>query len=216
MDKPDHANCPATAGISCESDLRGLYGEPSQLARLKQLDHLDPHCRHFIAHAPFLVIASVGAGGGVDASPRGDAPGFVTVEDERSLLIPDRLGNNRLDTMSNLLANPEVGLIFMIPGVDETLRVNGRAELVKDAALLARMEVQGKQPKSAIRVRVRETFLHCGKALKRARLWSDDYRVAKGTIPSLGRMIVEQTRPQGITVEEADRRVEEGYKTRMY
>ena len=197
-------------------NLRGLYGEPTTLARLKQLDRLDAHCQNFIAHAPFLVIASGNTAGALDASPRGDAPGFVKVEDERTLLIPDRPGNNRLDTLSNLQANPEVGMIFLIPGVDETLRVNGRAELVTDSAVLATLAAQGKLPKSAVRVRVREAFLHCGKALKRSRLWSEDYKVAKGTIPSLGRMIVEQVKPPGVSVEEAEQRVEESYQTRMY
>lgn len=209
MDKPSDTAASAP-------DLRGLYGEPSAMARLKQLDHLDHHCRNFIIHSPFLVIASAGAGGGLDASPRGDAPGFVKVEDERTLLIPDRPGNNRLDTLSNLLTSPEIGLIFFIPGVDETLRVNGRVEMVTDPAVLAIMEAQGKQPKTALRVRVREVFLHCGKALKRSRLWSEDYKVAKGTIPSLGRMIVEQAKPPGVSVEEAEKRVEESYRTRMY
>jgi PPOX class probable FMN-dependent enzyme len=209
MNKPDES-------AACSTDLRGLYGEPSQLARLKQLDRLDKHCRTFIAHAPFLVIASAGADGGLDASPRGDAPGFVTVEDDRSLLVPDRPGNNRIDTLSNLQTNPEVGLLFLIPGIDETLRVNGRAELVTDPTILAAMTAQGKQPKSALRVRVREAFLHCGKALKRARLWSDDHKPATGAIPSLGRMIVEQVNPPGVSVEEAERRVDESYRRRMY
>lgn len=197
-------------------DLRGLYGEPTALARLKQLDRLDKHCRNFIGHSPFMVMASAGGDGALDASPRGDAPGFVAIEDDRTLLIPDRPGNNRIDTLSNLQANPEVGLIFFIPGVDETLRVNGRAELVTDPAALATLTAQGKAPKSALRVRVREAFLHCGKALKRSRLWSDDYRVAKGTIPTLGRMIVEQVNPPGVSVEEAEKRVEESYRTRLY
>ncbi|MSP87765.1 MAG: pyridoxamine 5'-phosphate oxidase family protein [Alphaproteobacteria bacterium] len=209
MGKPDDTT-------ACVPGLRDLYGESTTLARLKQLDRLDTHCRNFIAHSPFLMMASAGANGALDASPRGDAPGFVAVEDDRSLLIPDRPGNNRLDTLSNLQANPEVGLIFLIPGVDETLRVNGRAELVADSAVLVTLAAQGKLPKSAVRVRVREAFLHCGKALKRSRLWSEDYKVAKGTIPSLGRMIVEQVKPPGVSVEEAEQRVEESYRTRMY
>jgi hypothetical protein len=209
MDKPSDP-------IACESELRGLYEAPTTLARLKQLDHLDRHCRNFIACSPFLVMASVASGGGADVSPRGDAPGFVLVEDDRTLVIPDRPGNNRLDTMSNLLTNPEVGLLFLIPGVDETLRVNGRAAIVTEPDLLAGMAVQGKPPTSAVRIAVREAFLHCGKALKRARLWSDDFKAPKGAIPSLGRMIVEQVKPPGVSVEEAERRVEESYRTRMY
>jgi hypothetical protein len=131
-------------------------------------------------------------------------------------VIPDRPGNNRLDTMSNLTHAPEVGLIFFIPGIDETLRINGTASLTRDPAVLARAAVNGKTPKLGIQVEVREAFLHCGKALKRSRLWGENYKVDAKAFPSLGRMIVEQVKPQGITVEEADRRVEDGYKNRLY
>ncbi len=201
---------------SDEFGLRALYPQVSELARLKQLDRLDKHCRNFIARSPFLVIGSTRLGAGTDVSPRGDAPGFVQVIDDRTLVVPDRPGNNRLDTMSNLVHAPEVGLIFFIPGIDETLRVNGTASLTRDEAVLARAVVSGKRPNLAIRVVVREAFLHCGKALKRARLWQDDYRVDARTFPSLGRMIVEQVRPKDVTVEDAEARVEDSYKNRLY
>jgi PPOX class probable FMN-dependent enzyme len=204
-----------------ETGLRALFPSVSELARLKQLDRLDQHCRNFIARSPFLVIGSTRAassqsGGGTDVSPRGDAPGFVQVVDDTTLIIPDRPGNNRLDTMSNLVHEPDVGLIFFIPGIDETLRVNGTASLTQDEALLARAEVNGKRPKLAIRVAVREAFLHCGKALKRSRLWQQDYRVDPKTFPSLGRMIVDQVRPDGLTVDDAEKRIEDAYKNRLY
>ena len=202
--------------ICDETSLRTLYGEPSELARLKQLDHLDPHCRRFIGLSPFLVIGTTRPGTGTDVSPRGDAPGFVQVIDDRTLAIPDRLGNNRVDTMSNLVHEPAVGLIFFIPGIDETLRVNGTGSLSRDPALLQAMAVNGKLPKLAIKVSVREAFLHCGKALKRSKLWGDDFKVAPKNFPSLGRIIVEQVKPTNITVEEADARVEDGYKNRLY
>lgn len=202
--------------ICDEASLRTLYGEPSELARLKQLDHLDPHCRRFIGLSPFLVIGTTRPGTGTDVSPRGDAPGFVQVIDDRTLAIPDRLGNNRVDTMSNLVREPAVGLIFFIPGIDETLRVNGTGSLSRDPALLQAMAVNGKLPKLAIKVSVREAFLHCGKALKRSKLWHDDYKIAPKSFPSLGRIIVEQVKPKNITVEEADARVEDGYKNRLY
>jgi uncharacterized protein len=202
--------------ICDEASLRTLYGEPSELARLKQLDHLDPHCRRFIGQSPFLVIGTTRPGAGTDVSPRGDAPGFVQVIDDRTLAIPDRLGNNRVDTMSNLVHEPAVGLIFFIPGIDETLRVNGTGSLSRDPALLQAMAVNGKLPKLAIKVSVREAFLHCGKALKRSKLWGDDYKIAPKSFPSLGRIIVEQVKPKNITVEEADARVEDGYKNRLY
>jgi PPOX class probable FMN-dependent enzyme len=213
MDRIDDAR---SGRIGDETSLRALYDAPSGLARLKQLDRLDKHCRHFISLSPFLVIGSTRPGQGADVSPRGDAPGFVRVIDDRTLVIPDRPGNNRLDTMSNLTHAPEVGLIFFIPGIDETLRINGAAALTRDGDVLAKAAVNGKIPKLGIQVAVREAFLHCGKALKRSRLWSQDYKVDARTFPSLGRMIVEQVNPPDITVEEADRRVEDGYKNRLY
>jgi uncharacterized protein len=204
------------AAINDEVQLRGLYQEPMELALLKQLDRLDDHCRNFIAHSPFVVIGSTRAGRGTDVSPRGDAPGFARVLDANTIAIPDRPGNNRLDTMSNIMADAEIGLLFFIPGIDETLRVNGRARLSRDPALLAAAAVNGREPRLVIVVTVREAFLHCGKALKRSRLWHDDYRVEKKNFPSLGRMIVEQTKPKQISVEQADAFIEDNYVTGLY
>jgi uncharacterized protein len=205
---------PAT--IDGETQLRGFYERPMELALLKQLDRLDSHCRNFLAHSPFVVIGSTRPGCGTDVSPRGDAPGFARVLDAHTIAIPDRPGNNRLDTMSNIVADAEVGLLFFIPGIDETLRVNGRARLSRDPTLLAAAAVNGREPRLVILVTVREAFLHCGKALKRSRLWHNDYRVDKKDFPSLGRMIVEQTKPKQITVEQADAFVEENYVTGLY
>jgi PPOX class probable FMN-dependent enzyme len=202
--------------ISDESSLRGLYQPAMELALLKQLDHLDPHCRNFLAHSPFCVIASTRPGKGTDVSPRGDAPGFVRVLDDNTLAIPDRPGNNRLDTMSNIVADAEVGLLFFIPGIDETFRINGTARLSQDRDLLAAAAVNGRDPRLVILVTVKEAFLHCGKALKRSKLWHDDYRIDKRDFPSLGRMIVEQTKPANLTVEQADDVVEEGYRNKLY
>ena len=209
-----------TAGSSTlvgeETALRGLYEPPRELAVLKQLDRLDAHCRNFLAHSPFAVIGSTRPGRGTDVSPRGDAPGFVRVLDEHTIAIPDRPGNNRLDTMSNIVADAEVGLLFFIPGIDETLRINGTARLSREPELLAASAVNGRTPRLIILVTVREAFLHCGKALKRSRLWQDDYRVDKRSFPSLGRMIVEQTKPASVTVEQADVFIEENYVTGLY
>ena len=130
-----------TANLDCigdEAALRGLYQPPMELALLKQLDRLDPHCRNFLAHSPFCVIASTRPGKGTDVGPRGDAPGFARVLDDYTIAIPDRPGNNRLDTMSNIVADAEVGLLFFIPGIDETLRINGTARLSYDPQLLPR------------------------------------------------------------------------------
>jgi PPOX class probable FMN-dependent enzyme len=208
-----------TANLDCVGDeaaLRGLYQPPMELALLKQLDRLDPHCRNFLAHSPFCVIASTRPGKGTDVSPRGEAPGFARVLDDYTIAIPDRPGNNRLDTMSNIVADAEVGLLFFIPGIDETLRVNGIAKLSRDPELLAAATVQGREPRLVILVTVREAFLHCGKALKRSRLWHDDYRVDKKSFPSLGRMIVEQTKPKDVTVEQAETFIAENYVTGLY
>ena len=208
-----------TANLDCVSDeaaLRGLYQPPMELALLKQLDRLDLHCRNFLAHSPFCVIASTRPQKGTDVSPRGDAPGFARVLDDYTIAIPDRPGNNRLDTLSNIVTDAEVGLLFFIPGIDETLRVNGVAKLSRDPDLLAAAAVEGREPRLVILVTVREAFLHCGKALKRSRLWHDDYRVDKKSFPSLGRMIVEQTKPKDVTVEQAETFIAENYVTGLY
>ena len=202
--------------VSDETALRGLYEPPMELAVLKQLDRLDAHCRNFLAHSPFAVIGSTRPGRGTDVSPRGDAPGFARVLDDNTIAIPDRPGNNRLDTMSNIVADAEVGLLFFIPGIDETLRINGTARLSYDPKLLAAAAVNGREPRLVILVTVREAFLHCGKALKRSKLWHGDYRVERQSFPSLGRIIVEQTKTPRLTVEEADAVVEDGYRNKLY
>ena len=194
--------------------LRQLHGEPSERARKKQLDRLDRHCRRFIELSPFLVMATADADGGCDASPKGDAPGFVLIEDDRTLLIPDRLGNNRLDGHMNILGNPHVGLIFFIPGVNETLRVNGRAAIVTEPTLLEGLAVQGKTPKTALRVHVEEAYLHCGKALIRSRLWNPETRIERSTLPSLGRMVADQI--EGVDVAESEARIEQAYRDELY
>ena len=146
----------------------------------------------------------------------GGVAGFVSVLDDHTIAIPDRPGNNRLDTLSNVVTEAEVGLLFFIPGIDETLRINGTAWLSQDPELLAAAAVNGREPRLVILVTVREAFLHCGKALKRSRLWHDDYRLDKQAFPSLGRMIVEQTKTARLTVEEAEAAVEDGYRNKLY
>ena len=175
--------------IADEAELRGHFREPSERVRKKAIPQLDRHCREIIKRSPFLCLATSDADGHADVSPRGDPPGFVTVADETTLLIPDRPGNNRLDSMANIVANPEVGLIFFIPGWDETLRVNGTADLVQDPEVLSTMEVNGHIPAVAIRVRVREAFLHCAKAIRRSRLWDRDAQIDRKELPGVGRMV---------------------------
>ena len=196
------------------AELREIYGEPAERARKKQLPRLEKHSRAFIALSPFLVIASADPEGRVDASPKGDAPGFVQVLDNETLLIPDRLGNNRVDTIGNLLASPGVGLIFFVPGLRETLRVNGRAQITSDPALLEPCAVNGKVPRSGILITADEVYFHCGKALIRSDLWNPDKHTAQSDFPSLGRVITEQIGEGSAEVEE--RATEERYRTRLY
>lgn len=183
---------PPMSRISNQEELRGLYKMPKGRPVDKQLDHIDPHDKRFIELSPFMIMASSNADGRADASPRGEAPGFVHVIDTHTLAIPDRPGNNRLDTMENLLENPEIGLIFLIPGVNETLRINGTAEIRDDDDLLTRFEVNGKRPATVIVVHVRETFLHCAKALMRSRIWENDAKHTERPLPTIGEMIRDQ------------------------
>jgi PPOX class probable FMN-dependent enzyme len=194
--------------------LREIYGAPSERAVNKEQRRFDRHCRDFIARSPFLVIASADPSGRCDASPKGDAPGFVQVVDDATLLIPDRLGNNRVDTLGNLVGRPGVGLIFFVPGVNETLRVNGRARVTTDPALLEPLAVNGKVPRSGILVAADEIYFHCGKALIRSDLWNPEKHIRRSEFPSLGRILADQI--GGIDVAEAERYTAESYKTRLY
>jgi uncharacterized protein len=195
-------------------ELRELYGPPGERSVKKQLTRFDKHCRAFIARSPFLVMASSDPSGRCDASPKGDAPGFVQVLDDQTLLIPDRLGNNRVDTIGNLLERPGVGLIFFVPGLNETLRVNGRARITTDPALLEPLAVNGKVPRSGILVAAEEVYFHCGKALIRSDLWNPEKQLSRSEFPSLGRILADQI--GGMSVEEAERATAESYRTRLY
>lgn len=203
--------------VTSEAELRALIGgEPSPLALAKEQNTLDVHCRNFIARSPFVVLATSNSAGQCDVSPKGDAPGFVLVLDEHRVLIPDRPGNKRLDGMRNLLQNPHVGLIFLIPGMEETLRVNGRGSIVRDAELLARCEVRGKVPTLGIGIEVEEAFIHCAKAFKRSGLWEPERWPTLEGMASPARMLFDHTRPPGTTVEELDRVLQDGYRQRLY
>ena len=178
--------------IETVEELRSSYGEPSERAVKKSLNRLDRHCRQFIELSPFVVLASAGADGRVDCSPRGDPAGFVAVLDDRTILLPDRRGNNRTDSLTNVLENPYVGMLFLIPGVDETLRLNGRAAVTTDPARLEPLAVNGRVPRSGLVVEVEEVFLQCTKALVRSRLWADETRVDRKTVlPSFGQMLAD-------------------------
>jgi PPOX class probable FMN-dependent enzyme len=170
--------------------LEQLYGAPSGAAVDKEVDYLHPHYQRLIAASPFFVLAT-GGPGGMDASPRGDAPGFVVVEDEKTLLIPDRRGNNRVDSLRNIIADPRVALLFLIPGCGETLRVNGRAEIRTDPGLLQRFSVEGKLPRTVIVVHVDTVFFQCARAIFRSKLWDPAQHVERTSLPSTGRIVAD-------------------------
>lgn len=173
--------------------LRLIYEPVHALAVTKQRSTLGPNAEAFIQRSPFLCIGTQGLEGRADVSPRGDAPGFVQILDAGTLAIPDRPGNNRLDTLENIMANPSVGLLFMIPGYDETLRVNGRARLSMQPDLLESMAVDGRRPRLAIVVEIDEVFLHCAKAFRRSHLWDPAHRQDRSDMPSLVKMILDDT-----------------------
>jgi PPOX class probable FMN-dependent enzyme len=201
-------------GITDASALRDFYGEISLMARAKELTRLDRHCRAFIALSPFLVLATSDAEGRLDASPRGDAPGFVLVLDDTTLLLPDRPGNNRVDSYNNIISNPGVATIFFVPGIEETLRVNGRARVTTDATLLAAAEAMGKVPRAGLLIAVEQAFFHCAKALRRSHLWDASRHVERRSFPSLGKIIADQTAQ--CSTEDAEARIEDGYRNRLY
>jgi PPOX class probable FMN-dependent enzyme len=202
--------------VTTLAELRALAGEPSELARKKQIDRLDAHCRDYIAHAPFLLIGTADAAGHCDVSPKGDAPGFVHVLDEHHLAIPDRPGNRRFDGLRNILENPHVGLIFLVPRYEETLRVNGRATITRDPELLARMEVAGKRPLLAIGVEVEEVFMHCAKAFKRSNLWQPERWPDISAMQPAACMLFDHAKPADMTVEQIAERLGVAYKTTLY
>ena len=200
--------------ITTLEELRGCYQPPLERSLRKSLTTLDGHMRRFISLSPFLCLGTSGAGGG-DVTPRGDTPGFVHVLDERTLLIPDWPGNNRLDSLTNVVANPNVVLLFFVPGVNETLRINGTGEITMDAAVLERWTTNGKHPRSALRVTVREAYLHCAKALIRSKLWGEDYRIERSELPSYAQMLKDQGATTD-TVEQVQAAIDESYTTRLY
>ena len=202
--------------VTSVEELRELLGEAREVSRRKEITALDEHCKAFIAHSPFVLIGTANALGQCDVSPKGDAPGFVRVLDDRTLLIPDRPGNRRFDGHRNILENPHIGLLFLIPNVRETLRINGRACLVRDEDLLASMAVQGKVPTLGIGVEVEECFLHCPKAFIRSSLWDAARAADARPIPSFARMIIDHAKLEGVTEAEYQRQQAENLKTQLY
>jgi uncharacterized protein len=203
--------------VTDKARIRTLVGgEPAEGAVRKQLAHIDEHAQEFLAQSPFCVLATAGADGRCDATPRGDEPGFARVVDDHTRAIPERPGNKRLDSLSNVLANPQVGLLFMVPGVTHTLRVNGTARIVADADFFDRMAVYGKPPVLALEVSVEELYFHCSKAFVRSRLWKPASWPESTELPTLGRVLRDQV---GLNDREAagvDERGSEEHRPNMF
>jgi len=178
--------------ITNEEDLRKLYGWPKGRAKIKVLSELEKHSKNFILHSPFFVMSTYDKNGRTDASPRGGNPGFVKILDNRTILIPDAKGNNRVDSLVNIVETGKVGCLFFIPGIDETLRINGKAVITTDAVYNEMFKEEKNPPKSFIKLKIDEAFLHCAKALMRSKLWSDAHRLSRPGFPTMGRMLNEQ------------------------
>jgi uncharacterized protein len=176
--------------ITARHRLRELIDEPDHLVANKAIDHIDDICRRFIAASPFVIVASRGRDGRLDISPKGDPAGFVSVLDKKTLAIPDRLGNNRLDTFENLLVHPEIALFFVIPGNGDTLRVSGKGKIVRDAELQNSLAVNGKAPNLVLIVDVEEAFTHCPKCVIRSRLWKPEEWPDRSDVPTLAEAMV--------------------------
>lgn len=196
-----------------EDRLREIYGEISPRAAVKVIDRLDKHCRDFIAASPFLVLAT-GDGTRLDVSPKGDPEGFVQVEDDKHLILPDRPGNNRLDGMLNLLRHPAVALIFLIPTVEETLRINGRAEISEDEDLRARCAINGRLPRTVLRIEVEEIFIHCGKALLRGGVWKPESWPTARPVATLYEVVRDHGQVEVVSTDQAY--IDESYRKTLY
>lgn len=205
----------ASGPIGCEADLRTAYGEATEDIRNKALRSIDRHARRFIELSPFMCIGSSRPNDLPDVSPRGGEPGFVHVLDDTHLAFPDRPGNNRLDTLTNIMHAPAVGLLFFVPGVDEMLRINGRATLTRRPDLMHRFTHDGKPPRAVIVVEALEVYLHCAKALKRADLWNPEKRIARSALPTYGQMIKDQYRPP-VPTDVIDKRLDEDAAENLY
>ncbi|WP_026690452.1 pyridoxamine 5'-phosphate oxidase family protein [Alteribacter aurantiacus] len=202
--------------IETEEQLRQLIGFPSKLVNKKVISYLDRNCLEFISHSPFLVMSTSDKYGFCDVSPRGDHAGFVQVINEKHLIIPERPGNKRIDSMRNLLSNSRIGLLFFIPGLGETLRVNGKASIVTDDDLLNKMAIKGKKPLLGIGVEVEECFIHCAKAFIRSGLWDPGSWTEKGLLPSASKMLFEHANLPNTSVDSIQDRLNESYSKRLY
>ncbi len=202
------------AKIESENALRALYPQTSKRAAAKEIPVLDQYCRDYVALSPFVLIGTQSGDGAGDVSPSGEKPGFVRVLDDATLAIPDRPGNNRLDTLTNIIENPSLALLFLVPGVNETLRINGRGEIRDDADLLALFEIDGKLPRTVLLVHVETAYMHCAKALMRSALWDGDSIIERSLLPSMSEWM--QAHNTLKVEHESTKAMEERYKSQLY
>ncbi|MBR9776749.1 MAG: pyridoxamine 5'-phosphate oxidase family protein [Cytophagales bacterium] len=202
--------------IETLEELRGVMGFPRELVQKKSINFIDEHCKSFIGKSPMLFISTANKEGSCDVSPRGDPAGFVDVLDEQYLVIPERPGNKRCDSLVNILSNPQVGLIFIIPGLKETLRINGKAILIRDKDLLQKYQVNGKNPEIGIIVEVEECFIHCAKAFLRSKLWEPEAWPDKEQFPFVAKVLADHINSSNFSKEEIQNVLEESYKKRLY
>lgn len=201
--------------ITTEAELRAIMGTPSEVVKNKTITVIDKHCRKFIEHSPFLTIASTNDKGETDVSPKGDPAGFVKVLDEKTLAIPERLGNKRADTFVNILHNSGIGLLFFIPGIKETLRVNGKAQIVTDLAIREQLKVKNRLPQFALIVQVEEAFMHCSKCMVRSKLWTAIDPDIRQKVPTLAEIIVDHAKLEA-PVDQVEMYLKESVKNQLY
>ncbi len=201
--------------ITTQDDLREIIGYPSEIVTRKTINYIDEHCRSFIENSPFITIATSDLNKNLDVSPKGDPAGFVKVLSDTMLAIPDRPGNKKADTLTNIIQNPHIGLIFLIPGINETLRVNGEAKIVTDKKVLELLSCNGKPPAIAIIVNVKEAFMHCAKCMIRSALWRKIEDTQERTVPSLAKALVDHGKLE-ITVKQLDDMIKDDEKTNLY
>ncbi|BBH22845.1 phosphohydrolase [Paenibacillus baekrokdamisoli] len=202
--------------VHTEEELRELLGYPSELVKQKAIDYIDQHCRDYIAKTPLLFIGTTDEHGLCDVSPRGDAAGFVLVLDEKHLVIPERPGNRRWDTLLNLMSNGRIGLIFLIPGLEETLRINGQAYVIRDQDILEQMTAYGKEPLIGIGVEVEECYIHCAKAFKRSKVWNAETWIEPDSRPVASKILAAHVNQAGITETDIEQSLKESYEKRLY
>ncbi|MCA0972614.1 pyridoxamine 5'-phosphate oxidase family protein [Halobacillus litoralis] len=202
--------------VNSVKQLQSIQGTPGRVAANKVIHHLDENCRNFIAHSPFATISTSNESGHCDASPRGDGPGFAMILDSETLVLPERIGNKRMDSMLNLLENPGIGLLFMIPGVNETLRINGKAYISDDRRLLEPLEDKGHVPNVAIVIHVEECFIHCAKAFIRSHLWKPDHWPNTEELFTPAKMIAAHVKLDGVDAISVQKSLDESYTKRLY